>query len=300
MAIEIIIRPKRFKKNIKLLELLSLLEPTHGIGTPSLHFTLENVQGNSPDSEKQLLIFDRKNIGRGFGVILEKDYIKMTLSAGASISDITIFYDYLDKISAKLQANTFDQNGKTYNFEERDMIIEKTKLFIVNNLNVKIIEKKKNCILGALLPIVLEDGFIEELAKVPINEQLSLYSKYINDKQQIQAYYVKPVLYQDQQDNRRAWGLYVISENVLSIFPIKPRDPFFTEGHKLKDHIINIIYDQKKDNTYKELYIDFADFVNNIDLNSYEKFDQNNILIKLKRQDIKPLIPFNIEIEEMS
>ena len=218
MSMDVVITQKGFMKKVLPLSII--------IGD-NLHYGTYDGMRINPDviEADEIMVYNPKNIGRGFSVIWnekEKDKVILRLLNPTLPHEVEDFFKCIQRIASYWKCE-LEIDGEVQSLKEfikrKEEFIEFNDRVTKDMLNNIISGNNQNLTLYCtMFPLVI--GMDE--ANAFIND-IELFYNWINDKQQVDAYYAKPQFYKAENE---IFGRYVHTENVKSIFPIKPFVPF--------------------------------------------------------------------------
>ena len=128
---------------------------------------------------------------------------------------------------------------------------------------------------GALNPITIGEKEISI-----VGNDTEKLGKLFHELQSIDAYYAAVKVYQKQDES--LFGIYVLTENVLSIFPFKP-GLFMNNKLKIDKFYVSFVFD----NELKGCML-YEDFMANVDIT--KSYDTEHFLISLNKRVMKELL----------
>lgn len=281
------------EQSFTLTQLLSIMPKDHRIGISDIDYSLTALRAEANYSDCYLTIYNAVNIGRGFSIALKEDKLAMRLNTGCAAVDIDIFHYYLKEIIDRLQIKVFHIDNTPVSVASLEDIFISIRVANLDFIKNQIAAKKVECVWGALFPIFFEDDFLEKLANQSGGRFLDYYGSYLDDKQQIDAYYCKNLIY-ESKNNHSPVGMYVLTEDIPSIFPTAELDPFFSGNVRIDRQIVGLVYDIKENDSHQKFQISYDDFISYIDLSKSEPFDKKRVIYTLIRRDIEKLLPYRI------
>ncbi|MBR5517183.1 MAG: DUF4299 family protein [Firmicutes bacterium] len=171
-----------------------------------------------------------------------------------------------------------------------------TKLLLFNEQTLKemalsiIDEETTELTLFAIMwPLVMGKNEAEAFAFQP-----SYFSKWLHEKQSVEAYFSKPAFYRSENG---ILGRFAMSEEMRAIVPIKPYVPYGFDdpetGELIKcDDFGMLIYSAKQDNTIGELkYDDFLAKIKKQCKKKVKNYDGNHLIIEgLTEEELEALV----------
>ena len=274
MSIDVVMKQKGFLK--KVLPLSIIIKENLAYGTyDGMRIEPDIIKDN------EIMLYHPKYIGRGFSVIWnkeEKDKVVLRLLNPTLPHEIDSFFECIQRIASywKCELEIDGQIQKINDFLRRKQeFIDFNERVTVDMLNNIISGENNNLTLFCtMFPLVVG----EKEANAFIND-VSLFYQWMNDKQQIDAYYAKPQFYKIDD---KIEGRYVCTEDVCSIFPCKPYVPFGfinpETNQELECDSYNVcLYSILEDQMIGEVtYEAFIDYVQEY----AQVFDDKNILFE--------------------
>ena len=267
MAVEVKIKQKGlFKKKIEIEDMLS----------NNLLFGVmdENFRMVPNEKGKYTIIYDPNNLARGLEVSFEKNIIDLRLPLPTAKSDIEMFYNVIKRICNKLKIDSFERYDEVLTLDTIDQLIRDDVDASTRALDDICYDKQYETItiFGALNPIA-----IGSKEKDTIKGSVDNFGKFLKEKQEIDAYYAAPKLYKSDTD---IIGIYVITEKVDSIVPLKPKVIMNNENQNIKFY--TIIGDGTND------VVKYEDFISSVDQSNY--YDDEHIIINLSKKEIENIL----------
>lgn len=280
MAVDVTIKSKGlFKKELKLEDIL-LDNQSYGIMEEN--FRLE--EGKSGD---YTVIFNKNNICRGYELSIKKGEINLSMPLPTSDDDITFFYEYIKFICQKM-------NTKVFTRDEEEVSIDRLQEFIELDINtseqaLKQIEEnidngtyENMYIFGALNPVSIGK---KELDKIKCSPKK--LGKLLNDLQNIDAYYAAPKVY--QKSTKELFGIYILTEDVLSILPYKPT-LLTSNDIKIEEWYIGFVIDENLAGS-----ISYKDFISSV--KKEKEYDTEHFILTLNKEKMQELLKkYRVEI----
>jgi len=275
MAVSVRIKQKSiFKKKMKLNDIISLSNLDYGVFDEYYRLMPNKIKNN-------VFLYDKNNLGRGFELWLEGSDICLSLNLPCSKNDIIIFYQTIEKICTKLKINNYIRDGEFVSIKDNNELIE-SEIHVVEDVLInekkEIDDKSKEFF---MIFAIYNPVFLGKKEFKDIDSNIDNFSNLLNEKQSIDAYYAAPHFFKNKE-NENIFGMYAITEDVLSIVPIEPYVPF-NQNIKTDDWRVCLIYkDMKNDEKIK-----YSDFINNV---SKKYYDNNHVLVDLSKKDIENLV----------
>ena len=228
---------------------------------------------------KYTILYFKKNIQRGFEVLLERGAVYIKLQLPASEEEIKAFFAYIRFLCEKMGTESFICYDREFTCESIDELIKFT---IDNSVQTLWDIRKKidndECVSlyinGAKNPISLGKDEMKE-----INGDLESLGKLLHRIQSIDAYYAVPAIY--KLEDGRTLGLYTVSENTDSIFPERPGDGMFLRE---KPDVWKVILSLEGEQAG---IIGFDELMANAQV--IKRYDARRVVIRLSSDEIKAL-----------
>ena len=273
MAVEVIIKQKSILKKEITIEDLLLENMDYGIMD-------ENYRLSRGKIGEYTILYNTQSIQRGLEVSIKKKQINLRLPLPTGEGEITFFYEYIDKICEKFKTNTFEREGEIVNIHQNEKWIEidkETSRKALETMNQDIEQKKYETmyLFGVYNPIAIGKRELEI-----IQNDIGKLGNFLHQLQSIDRYYASAKVYQKNDGN--LFGLYVLTEEVVSIVPLKP-SVFMNNDIKVEDWNIAFVYDNDMQGT-----ISFDNFIKNIDTS--ELYDTEHFIITLSKNEMQKLI----------
>lgn len=255
-----------FKKKI---EIEDILGNDLAFGVMDEHFRMvPNEKG------KYTIIYDTNNLARGVEVSFEKNIVELRLPLPTAKTDIEMFYDLVKRVCNKLSVSSFERYEEILTLDTIDQLIRNDVDASTRALDDICYDKRYETItiFGTLNPIS-----IGSKEKDIIKGNVDNFGKFLKEKQEIDAYYAAPKMYKSNED---IIGIYVITEAVPSIIPLKP----YVISNK-SDNSINfyaIIGENPND------IVKYEDFIKSINKSDY--YDDEHIIITLSKKEINKIL----------
>ena len=224
------------------------------------------------------IIFDTKKISRGIEVTIDDGGVSLRLNLPTGTQEIELFYQIIKKVCHKFHTDFFVRDGeKTRLTQVENCIANDTDAAIralsdiKSNLESSESKYEYFTIFGACIPLSIG---LTEVKK--FNGDLECFSNWLNEKQQLDAYYANPHIY---KNSTGLFGVYAIGDNIVSIVPTKP--------YVIMNQIENVSdwYAMIGKNNKMVL---FSDYIANVKDKSY--FDSNHIILKLSENESQELL----------
>lgn len=227
--------------------------------------------------EAEVILFNPLHIGRGFSVVWkegEKERVDLRLPTPAAAEEIDDFYDTVERILSVWKKTNILQDGQEIQAEDFPHIREDMKQFNLRALKDYSSQDTAFTLFCAFWPIT---PLPEDFKRFAEAETLDVFRDYLHAMQDIDVYYAKPMFYSNEGE---IVGVYTLTEDVRSVFPLSPRVPFGLlggDGSALEvDRWIVFLVSLTKDETLGEVsYQDFLD-----SLSGQQVYDADNVIIE--------------------
>lgn len=274
MAVEVTIKSKGlFKTSLKLDDILEN-DMRFGIMDDSFRFDEGKVG-------EITVIFNNKNICRGFEVSLKRGKVELRMPLPTSDSDITFFYETIKKICIKMNTKVFVRDEEILELDEIDNCIKQdleTSRAVLKDIEEKIKNGTFNnfYIFGAINPVALGKNEMKKIKGNPIE-----FGNLMHQLQSIDAFYAAPKVYQKEDTSN--FGVYVLTEGIPSILPDEPKLLLNGNNITVDEWNIGLVIDGEV-----EGFISYNDFLKNIKPDS--RYDSEHFLITIDKDKIKKLV----------
>ena len=242
-------------------------------------------------SDDKCVYFDNANLSRGIDVKLDQNNICLKLLLPSTISEIISFYNLIENILKMISSNTFyrdNQKGEELvNIKLKETFI---KISIQDSINIfKQLYKinKVYCLPCALNPVYINNSMLEQYNIMNYNNSLDdnsiikNYEIFINNIQKYASSFVYGFFKgYTHESNNMNYSIMDIPINKNVIVPISPsHDGIYVYYCKL--YYVCITYNNL------EYFINYFDFINNIEKTTY---DSNKVIICLDENKAEMLI----------
>ncbi len=274
MAVDVTIKSKGLFK--KQLTYQDIIDKNIRYGIMDEAFRLE--EGTIGEN---LVIFNKEHICRGYEITLKKGEINIRMPLPTSSSDINFFYEYIKKLCLKMNTKTFIRDEETVSFDDIDNCINldiEASVGALRRMEEDIENGKYEnmYIFGAVNPVAIGK---KELAF--IDKDVTKLGMLMNSLQTMDVYYAKAKVYQ-RKDNSY-FGVYVLTEEVPSVLPTKPKLLMPNTDIKVNDWNIGFVVEGKM-----EGFISYTDFLDTI--KKKEEYDSEHFIISLEGKIMKELV----------
>ena len=249
------------------------------------------TEGKIGDDE--FIVYDKKHIGRGISVVCkngEKEKVSLRMLSPTCEEEIDVLYDIVERIASAWKGCLVTQDDEK--IDPNDLADLRTHMKEFNKGFLKtLLEKESEP--GSVLAIFsamwqIDMGQEDKAELLSADDPMKAYGEWLHRLQEIDAYYAMPKFY--GMENGEIMGMYFITEDTVSIVPIKPSVPFGVEDSQTGKPI-----------EVSQWLVSFYSITND-DIAGrlpYEKFIEY-ILPKSKRYDGSRIIIDGISQEEMN
>lgn len=248
------------------------------------------TEGKIGDDE--FIVYDKEHIGRGISVVCkkgEKEKVSLRMLSPTCEEEIDVLYDIVERIASAWKGCLVMQDEEK--IDPHDLTDLRTQMKEFNKGFLKTLLEKESepdsvlAIFSAMWQLDLGEKDKAEL--LAASDSIKAYGEWLHRLQEIDAYYAVPSFYSTENDE--ILGMYFITEDTVSIIPIKPSVPFgFNDPQTGKPIEVSqwlvSFYSITNDNVAGRL--------------PYEKFTEY-VLPKSKRYDGSRIIIDGIKQEEM-
>ncbi len=275
MAVGVLIKDKRILKKKLRIEDFILDGMSYGIIDSNFRLDEGKLGTN-------IVVFDKKDIIRGFEISLSDNGVNLYMSLPTSDAEIKRFYDYIKKICEMLHTKTFIREEEEMNLVDIDGCIDidiKTSIDALESMekNIKNNEYKSMYIFGVYNPISLGKKEIEF-----INRDPKKLGELLHKLQSIDAYYAVPQVFVREENDYL--GVYTLLPNVQTIYPFEPT-VFMNEDIKVNKWEIIIVAGDNVSGT-----MDYSKFIENVDKSNI--YDADHFLIEVDDKLLDKLTKF--------
>ena len=248
-------------------------------GVPDFMYVIDQYKGDEDIVNELFVLYDRSKYGRGMSFIIdENNHVELMLNYPATSTDIHLFFKFIHHFLVNFNLDSFIYEGELYNLSQIPSLKEETLSF--NESMVKSFLKSGLTIFGCIYPLTIEQTFIEKINNMNNSDAYHYYANYLDEKQKMDCYYAKPLIYETNQKNHYI-ARYALTENVPTIFPLHNELPFgYNQDlkNKIKSWSVFLVGDMNgKLEPIKE--IEYHEFCQQIDLSRYKKFDETHVII---------------------
>ncbi|MCI8348926.1 MAG: DUF4299 domain-containing protein [Firmicutes bacterium] len=275
MSIDIVIRQKGLIKKTMPLEVILGSKLEYGVYDDGLRLEKGKL------GETEFAAYSPSSLGRGFSVIWnpkEKEEIVLRALNPTSEGELREFYSSIERMTDYWKC-TLEVDGNICDPEEfmqglDDMVQFNFRVLREMVSKVASGEEKMLTLFSAMWPLTVGKEEAERFLK-----DIKSFDLWLNEKQSIDAYYAKPNFYRTEDG---IIGVYVLTEETLSIFPLQPSVPFGIKdpntGKALQCDSYRVsLYSITDDKIIGQM--DYDKFIENIDSSKFSKFDGDKIII---------------------
>ncbi|MFV0396254.1 MAG: DUF4299 family protein [Coprobacillaceae bacterium] len=241
--------------------------------------------------EEGFILYNPNAIARGIYVTYaegNKSTVSLSLSLFTSDREVDEFYDLIIHLCDIWKTNVFEQDGTQYrisDIKEQRINIKNTCL---SSLEEFLTKYQGYMIFGAYNPISIDQEVADMLLE---KKDLKVLGEYLHTLQKQDVYYARPSFYQGEKG---IFGIYTLTEDCDSVFPIEPMIPFGMKdpqtGGKLEvNHWYLGVYSISEEKILGQ--IDYFKFVEYVKLEEQSKYDaRTNILKGLDIKHLKDML----------
>lgn len=274
MAIDVTIKSKKlFKKELNINDVIF---PGMRYGIMDDAYRLDENK-----TDKFTIVFDNNHICRGYEVSFQKGLVNLRMSIPTSTAEIEFFYDYIKKICQKLNTKEFIRNEEKKNFSDISDCIkediftsEKTLEVMENDIDEGRYESMY--LFGVMNPIAIGKDDL-----VNINKDTKRLGDFLHNIQSQDVYYASSSVYKNAND--KTFGVFVLTENIPSVVPVKPKLFMKKSDLKVDDWYMGFVYDDKFQGTCR-----YQDFLENTKKD--KSYDAEHFTITLDKKQMKNLL----------
>lgn len=275
MAVNIIIEDKRMIP--KKYKVEDFIYEGMGYGVADDAFRL--VEGKTGDVT---IVYSKENLERGIELSIEKKKVHLRMSLPTGEKEIAFFYEYAKKICDVFHTTIFKREEEFSDISQITTYMEYDR----NASKRALVEMKENLdngtytsisLYGVYNPIAIDKKDLEEIA-----EDVQKFGTFLEEKQKIDAYYGCANIY--QKPDKTIFGVYTITEDVLSIFPLETS--LIVNDKKTENVYMAFVFEQKMQGIIR--YQDFLSSLSNIDKNNF--YDCGHVLIRMEKETMEKLL----------
>lgn len=281
MGIEVTVKNRQlFKKALKIKDLT--------LGKYACGNSDEHMRNTCEVADGDLIIYNPQKIGRGI-VALNwcpniKDEINLRVNFLSTRYDMEMFYEIIRNVMHVWKAKNFEQDGNIFTEDDIDALCRDNKDLSLKYM-LEICKDKKTddsafTIFGAMFPLDIETDL---LINFGFKKDEEGYADYLHRLQSMDVYYAAPRIYRHKDKESVFWGAYTVTATVDTVFPLKPREPFFFKNpdtnKDLKcDFFVVSLYSLVQEKILAIMR--FEDFCRLAGVENCQIFDKNHVVIK--------------------
>lgn len=231
-----------------------------------------------------MVIFSEANLCRGYEITLPPGQIELRLPIPTSDTDIRFFYSLVQKLCQKFATTDFWREDEKGSFAEIPDYIkediglsERTLLMMEEEIDAG--KFNSLYLFGVLNPIAISKNDLRE-----IDGSLQKLADFFQRHQAMDVYYAKPSVY--QKNNESLFGVYVLSEDVVSVLPNKPGLFMGPKDMQIADWYVAFVIDDDLAGT-----ISYADLLANTEPSA--EYDAEHFIISLNKRQMTKLLSFH-------
>lgn len=268
METNIIIKKGLFKRRINLEDII-FENMIYGTMDGSYRL-VENEKG------KNICVYNKKYIGRGFKLSLKRKKVIITLFLPAGKEEIKLLYDYVVKICNLFNTNTFKRNKSLESLDDIKECIKEDENASTNAL--KEIENyvDKDEVYFAFCALNLIALSKKDLKS--FNGDIVKFGKHIDTLQKKDVYYARASIFTKDD---KVIGVYSLVDDINTVLPYKPF--IFNNNIKIDKWYIGFTINGKMAGTIK-----YDDFIKELD--SKKEYDSMHFIAKLNSDKIDKLL----------
>lgn len=272
MAVNVTIEDKRIIS--KKYKVEDFLFESMGYGVADDVFRL--VEGKTGDVT---IVYSKKNLERGIELSTKKKKVNLRMSLPTGEDEIIFFYDYVKKICSLFHTTVFEREGERSLLTQIPSYIEYDRNASIGALQMMEENLENGTYASLSLYAVYNPIAIDKKDLCLISKDLQKLGTFLEEKQSIDAYYGSATIY--QKPDHTMFGIYTLTEGVLSIFPLEPT--VMIDKTKIETIYISFAFDEKVQGIMK-----YQDFLSNIDKDNL--YDCGHFLVQLKKEKMKELL----------
>lgn len=262
-------------KNSRLLKSKVLVSNLIGDNNYILGYLDEFFRATDDESEAcHSVLYDKKHIGRGVQLIglNDKKTFRLSLSMPCTAEDVQMLYKTAERVASQWNAKSIIIDDEKVDVSELQKYVERD-----ISQNISLLNNPSDYAHGgyvtlycAICPICIS---AEQL--ISFGADYSSFSTYLNEKQQIDAFYSCPHYFKEEE---ALIAMYIIIEDGYFILPNHPKTTIGSaEGIKVCDQAIVAISELLHGESTSVMLYD--DFVSLLPQNKKTVFDCQHILI---------------------
>lgn len=242
------------------------------------------------------VVYDAKNIGRGFEICPREGEVEMILTFPNSRSDIELFYLTVQRVCGLCGTDRFRVDEETVRVSDIEHLIQQgvdLSLGALRQAAQQLAdgETKSLTLFGAANPLCIGE---KEIARFGSGDDaLERFGEWLDEKQQLDSFYASPRYYQDE--NGAVWGCCFIGSGIVSTVALSLRKPFGAdENLEISAWYAYVSHYDRDEPGVKVPYDRFIDYV--LKLDGAEYYDAEHIVICLTDEQVDELTgPFKTQ-----
>ena len=268
METNIIIKKGLFKKRINLEDII-FDNMIYGTMDDSYRL-VENEKG------KNICVYNKKYIGRGFRLTLKRKKVIITLFFPAGKEEIKLLYDYVVKICNLFKTNTFTRNKSLESLDDIKDCIKEDEKISTNALNELDNYIGKDDVYFAFCSLNIIALSQKELKS--FDGDIIKFGKHIDTLQKKDVYYARASIFTKEN---KVIGIYSLVDDINTVLPYKPY--IFNNSIKIDKWYIGFTINGKMAGTIK-----YDDFIK--ELGAKKEYDSMHFITKLNKDKMDKLL----------
>lgn len=225
------------------------------------------------------IVYGKEKVQRGIELSTKKKKVNLRMSLPTSEDEILFFYDYVKKICSLFHTTVFEREGERSSLTQIPSYIEYDRNASIGALQMMEENLENGTYATLSLYAVYNPIAIDKKDLYLISKDLQKLGTFLEEKQSIDAYYGSATIY--QKPDHTMLGIYTLTEDVLSIFPLEPT--VMIDKTKIETIYISFVFDEKMQGIMK-----YQDFLSNI--NKDHLYDCGHFLVQLKKEKMGELL----------
>lgn len=271
----------RIKNNgLKITDIVDVEKDGYGVLDDAFRLKDEEIENST-------ILYNKGMLQRGMGVEIDEQFITLFQNLPTGKEDINYFYNKLKLILSKLGETEFYYDDELSSIEQIDnyiqYAIEVSEDAIIRMENMVASGECDTIeIFGVMNPISIGKNAFRE-----IDGQLDNFANYLHRLQNQDYYYAAPLLF--QKEDGEVCGIYVLTEDVLSVLPTKPtiyNSEIFVSRYDIASNFEN-------DDVIQVSYRAFLEVVNKDNI-----YDDRCFFVNLSKEQILEVARLAKKLEE--
>lgn len=287
MAVEIIIKQKDFfKKSLSLNEIKKIGGDKYEYGSRdnnSSYIFEEFNSRNVINPSSSIVLKNKSKLGRGFIVFDNNKNLGLTLNVPTTNNDIADFYEFIENACNAFKTTEFIQDNTVVKLSDIKQMQQEIVDWNRNYLKSFLADHHQIIIYGVENPLYMTEPTRRYLIALSDEELDRAYSDYLDTKQSLDLYYMKPTFYMKEGDVK---AVYALTEGVDYIVPKQVFVPYVSINNLNsavpKEWILAIVFLDKSKNVS---YIHFDTFISHISSMNLEEYDDKHWILKGVNQE---------------